>query len=43
MYHNYHRTLIEMELDQSFELLEDERCLPNVKETKLKHNSIFNI
>jgi hypothetical protein len=35
MYHNYHRMLIEMELDRSDELLEDERRLSNVKESKL--------
>jgi len=40
MYHNYHRMLIEMELDQSHELLEDERRLPNVKESKLLKNEI---
>jgi len=35
MYQNYRRMLIEMEFDQSHELLEDERRLPNVKEFKL--------
>jgi hypothetical protein len=32
--------LIEMELDQSHELLEDERRLPNVKEFKLQIKNI---
>ncbi len=40
MYHNYRRMLIEMELDQSHELLEDERRLPNVKEFKLQIKNI---
>jgi hypothetical protein len=39
MYHNYHRMLIEMVLDQSDELLEDERRISNVKESKLYKKS----
>jgi hypothetical protein len=38
MYQNYHRMLIEMEVDWSLELLVDERRLPEVKESKLKIN-----
>lgn len=43
MYHNYHRMLIEMVLDQSHELLEDERRLSMVKESKcfFLKNSIY--
>ncbi len=35
MYHNYHRMLIEVELDQWHEPLEDERRLSNIKESNL--------
>ena len=42
MYHNYHKMLIEMELDQSHELLEDERRISYVKESKfLKQEKEF--
>jgi hypothetical protein len=40
MYHNYHRMLSEMELDQLYMLLEDERRLAYVKESKLLQRKI---